>query len=199
MNYDNMRIVLSGATLDCRIEGTNQPTVMLLHGLNAHSGSWRKNVPVIARNRRVVAPSLPSFGSKGTLYELAKVQTQLLAELIDALEIGSATLVGNSLGGLVSMLYSVNHSEIVCAVVLEDTAGFESKELFERFHRTRIPTLIVWGERDLVIPLEAARRLRRELPRSELIILKNAAHVPHWEAPDCFNKLLLAFLDKTGC
>jgi pimeloyl-ACP methyl ester carboxylesterase len=198
-NYDNTRIKLSETTLEYRMEGTNQPTVLLLHGLNAHSGSWRKNLPIIATKRRVVAPSFPPPRRTETPYETANIQTRLLAELVDKLGIDSLTLVGNSLGGLVGMLYAVDNSEVVCSIVLEDSAGVELKKLLERFCETRIPTLIIWGERDTVTPLERVQGLLHAIPRAELVTLKEAAHVPHWEVPDRFNEFLLAFLERTGC
>jgi pimeloyl-ACP methyl ester carboxylesterase len=45
------------------------------------------------------------------------------------------------------------------------------------------PTLILWGEQDMLIPVENAFRFHRELPNDTLVILKNSGHVPMEENP----------------
>jgi pimeloyl-ACP methyl ester carboxylesterase len=57
-----------------------------------------------------------------------------------------------------------------------------------------VPSLIVWGERDRVVPLSHGRRLRQLLPNSKLAIVESAGHIPHEEFPDQVNELLLEFL-----
>jgi pimeloyl-ACP methyl ester carboxylesterase len=52
--------------------------------------------------------------------------------------------------------------------------------------RLRVPTLLVWGERDLVVPLGQGRAAARLLPRGELATIPGAGHLPHVERPDEF-------------
>ncbi len=56
------------------------------------------------------------------------------------------------------------------------------------------PTLLVWGERDPLVPPALAAVLRREIPHSRLLLLGEAGHVPMFERPEEFNAALLAFL-----
>jgi pimeloyl-ACP methyl ester carboxylesterase len=55
--------------------------------------------------------------------------------------------------------------------------------LTARYPEIEVPALILWGERDRVIPLEHAHRFRAALPASQLRILPDTGHVPHEERP----------------
>ena len=60
-----------------------------------------------------------------------------------------------------------------------------------------LPTLIVWGERDAVIPVEHARVAHEAIPGSRLEILETVGHFPHAEDPDAFVEILLDFMATT--
>jgi pimeloyl-ACP methyl ester carboxylesterase len=49
--------------------------------------------------------------------------------------------------------------------------------------RVQTPTLILWGEEDRLIPVEAGRWLARTLPTNDLRIYRGIGHLPHEEAP----------------
>jgi pimeloyl-ACP methyl ester carboxylesterase len=61
----------------------------------------------------------------------------------------------------------------------------------------RVPTLIVWGDRDGVIPVEHAHDARELIEGSRLEILEGVGHFPHVEAPERFVDVLLDFLAST--
>lgn len=60
--------------------------------------------------------------------------------------------------------------------------------------RLRVPTLILWGERDPALPLRVARRLHATIPDSELITYPESGHCPQLDAPERFNADLLRFI-----
>jgi pimeloyl-ACP methyl ester carboxylesterase len=60
-----------------------------------------------------------------------------------------------------------------------------------------LPTLIVWGEDDHVVPVEHARRASDLMPRSRTVIFPGVGHFPHREAPDAFLDVVLDFLGST--
>jgi pimeloyl-ACP methyl ester carboxylesterase len=62
--------------------------------------------------------------------------------------------------------------------------------------RITAPTLIVWGERDTLVPVTIAELLAASLPHAELVIIPGAGHVPMWDQPDLFNDALLGFLTR---
>ena len=59
----------------------------------------------------------------------------------------------------------------------------------------KAPTLVLWGEMDLLIPVSNAHRFHKDLPNSELQILKNMGHVPMEENPEDSLLPLLDFLE----
>jgi len=60
--------------------------------------------------------------------------------------------------------------------------------------RNVIPTLLVWGDRDGVVPTRTAPALQRALPHSQLVILSDCGHLPQAEDPDAFTRAVLPFL-----
>ncbi|MEV0252169.1 alpha/beta hydrolase [Nocardia sp. NPDC050712] len=63
---------------------------------------------------------------------------------------------------------------------------------------TRTPVLIISGLHDLVIPFRNSRALHRDLPGSELILLRDAAHMPHLQFPDIVTEALHRLLVRAG-
>jgi pimeloyl-ACP methyl ester carboxylesterase len=63
-----------------------------------------------------------------------------------------------------------------------------------RLSEIRHETLIVWGERDGLLPASTAHRLQRKLPHARLVLIPEAGHCPHEETPARFNRLVLDFV-----
>jgi pimeloyl-ACP methyl ester carboxylesterase len=60
--------------------------------------------------------------------------------------------------------------------------------------RLTMPTLIVWGRDDRIVPLECADRFHRAIPKSRLAIIDRCGHFPHFEQAAEFGRLLEDFL-----
>ena len=60
--------------------------------------------------------------------------------------------------------------------------------------RVKIPTRIVWGGQDALVPLNCGELYRQAIPGSELVIIDNCGHVPQVEKPETFTRLALDFL-----
>ena len=60
-----------------------------------------------------------------------------------------------------------------------------------------IPVLIVWGERDRIIPRAHATDAHREVPHSRLEIFPRSGHFPQLDEPDRFVDVLTSFVDTT--
>lgn len=60
-----------------------------------------------------------------------------------------------------------------------------------------VPTMIVWGDRDGVIPVSHARAAHEMIPGSRLEILEGAGHLLPFENADRFLPILVDFLDTT--
>lgn len=61
--------------------------------------------------------------------------------------------------------------------------------------RIEAPTLIVWGERDGLVPLSHAYEMRDAIPHARLAVLRAASHNPMVDRPADFNRLVLRFLE----
>jgi len=60
--------------------------------------------------------------------------------------------------------------------------------------RITAPTLVVWGERDNLVPLLHAGEMRDQIPHAQLAVLRGAGHNPMVDRAADFNRLLLRFL-----
>ncbi|HEV2075728.1 MAG TPA: alpha/beta fold hydrolase [Thermoleophilaceae bacterium] len=60
-----------------------------------------------------------------------------------------------------------------------------------------MPSLIVWGERDRIIPVAHGRAAQREMPGSRLETFPEAGHYPHLDDPDRFVGALVGFIEST--
>ncbi len=69
-----------------------------------------------------------------------------------------------------------------------------NRGLKSRLHRVRMPTLLVWGEHDGVIPPRTARDFQASLPHARLAEIRGAAHLPQIERPDELSEVIADFL-----
>lgn len=63
-------------------------------------------------------------------------------------------------------------------------------------HLIRQPTLLIWGEQDMEMPLEDGKFLHREIPDSRLIIFRHCGHLPQEEYPQEFVELVTGFVNE---
>jgi len=59
-----------------------------------------------------------------------------------------------------------------------------------------VPTLVVWGENDELVPLEQGRRIAAEIPGARLAIVPNCGHIPSVEKPAAFVNLIEGFAKR---
>lgn len=75
---------------------------------------------------------------------------------------------------------------------LGSLAGYD---FLDRLDEVEVPTLIVWGRNDMVVPPADAAEYGRRLRNSETVIFDDTGHVPMVERPRRFNALLEDFLE----
>ncbi len=69
-----------------------------------------------------------------------------------------------------------------------------SYPLRERLERISCPTLVVWGERDRLVPLRDADEFERLIPDARKVVYADTGHVPMLERPERFNADVAGFL-----
>lgn len=81
------------------------------------------------------------------------------------------------------------------------TAGLLAAQLelqTSEYAKIRMPSLLVWGREDPVVPMWVGKRLASDLPEAELHILEGCGHMPQEEAAEESLDVLLRFLEKTA-
>jgi pimeloyl-ACP methyl ester carboxylesterase len=58
-----------------------------------------------------------------------------------------------------------------------------------------VPTLVIWGRHDKILPVRHARLFARDITGSRVEIIPDAGHVPHEERPDAVNRLIVDFIE----
>jgi pimeloyl-ACP methyl ester carboxylesterase len=104
--------------------GGSGPTMLLVHGLGGSHVNWLSVAPRLAEDHRVYAVDLPGFGFSPSAGRRSTVpaNARLIASLIDRLASEPVILVGNSMGGLISLGVAVVHPDRLAALVLVDAA-----------------------------------------------------------------------------
>jgi len=63
---------------------------------------------------------------------------------------------------------------------------YHNPGLAKWLHRITVPTLLVWGDRDGLVPVRFGEAYRAAIPNSQLVVLENAGHAPFDEQKDAF-------------
>ena len=100
------RTVRTRAARLSMLEAGSGPAVLAIHGLGGTKGSFLPTVAALSGRFRVIAVDLPGFGDSdkplGASYD-ARFLARAIVDLLDALELDRAHLVGNSLGGRIAL------------------------------------------------------------------------------------------------
>ena len=78
-----------------------------------------------------------------------------------------------------------------------DPGGQTVSAMDRLYLASAMPTLIIWGDRDDIIPVSHAYSAHEALPGSRLVIIEGVGHFPQIEAPELFVDALVDFLDST--
>lgn len=111
-------------------KGEGKP-IVLLHGFLESSMIWAPYLYELSQKRRVITIDLPGHGKTGTMAEINTME--LMAEVVKAalekLGISSATFVGHSMGGYVTLAFAEKYPESINELVLmNSTPEADSEE-----------------------------------------------------------------------
>ncbi len=252
--------------------GEDHP-IVFIHGLGGQWQNWLENIPRFAQDRRVVVPDLPGFGRSPMPPEKITIDYygRVVAELCDALGLGPAVIVGNSMGGYIASQVAIERPDLVERLMLVSAAGVSQMDaakgpvmavtkavglftamtvaqlpavarrprarhwalllvarypgklasdfafeglmkgtgkpgfvdamracleydLRDRLPSIGCPTLVVWGEKDMTIPVQDADRFTELITGSRKLIMEDTGHVSMAERPVTFNGHLQDFL-----
>ena len=256
------------------------PVVLLLHGIAGSSATWEPVMERLGADYTVVAPDFIGHGESDKPlgdYSLGSF-ANWTRDLLDALGIDRATVVGQSFGGGVALQFAYQFPDRCERVALVDAGGLgrevnwilrlvtvpgaefvmpvlfpsfvvglgdslarllrrrgfanpaadevwsayrsltdaETRQAFVRTIRAVIdpggqsvsahgrlhltegmPVLIIWGERDRIIPVDHAYQAADAIPHSTLHVLPGLGHFPQAEDPEAVARLLSDFMAST--
>ncbi|WP_082797329.1 alpha/beta fold hydrolase [Neobacillus drentensis] len=111
--------------------------IIMLHGGGPGAGGWSnysRNIGPLAEKRyRVILPDCPGFHKSGPIVTAEPrrlVHARAVVELMDALDIQKAHVVGNSLGGQSAIAFALEYPERLDKLILMGPGGFLGPSLF---------------------------------------------------------------------
>lgn len=237
------------------IEEGSGPPLVLLHGLFGALSNFGSLIEYFRHQYTVYVPMLPTF-ELDLLHTTVGGFEKYIHKFIERKGIKDYNLLGNSLGGHISLVHTLRHPENIRSLILTGSSGLyengmgdtyprrgdyayikrkteltfydpatATKELVDevyatsnnRLHLIRIlslaksairnnlgeelsqikqPTLLIWGNQDVVTPPFVGKEFHKLLPCSELHLIDKCGHAPMMEQADEFNRILDSFLSK---
>jgi len=107
----------------------NNPTLFFIHGFLGSSYDWIEMIRYYDDNYHVIAIDLPGFGAseKSLNYNYSREnQADTVVELIKSLQLEDVTLVGHSMGGMISLMSAYKEPNLIKELILIGSAGLES-------------------------------------------------------------------------
>ncbi|MBA4208881.1 MAG: alpha/beta hydrolase [Parvibaculum sp.] len=133
------------------------------------------SMPVISKVMRYVLPrSLVEEGVRKVFVDQSKVTDEMVARYFDL-----SLHEGNREATRIRFAQSA----------VRDEAAFAA-----RLGEISMPTLIMWGDRDGLIPVSAAHEFKARIPHAELVIYENVGHIPMEEVAEESAAAVAAFL-----
>jgi pimeloyl-ACP methyl ester carboxylesterase len=123
-SFEEWEIELHGRRVVYRVAGAGRP-VVLIHGMLNSSSHWRDVASLLARDHLVVAPDLIGHGDSAAPrgdYSLG-AHAASIRDLLAAIGVERATVVGHSLGGGVAMQFFYQFPQRVERLVLISSGG----------------------------------------------------------------------------
>jgi pimeloyl-ACP methyl ester carboxylesterase len=93
---------------------------------------------------------------------------------------------------LVPLLAAVA-SDVRPATLARQLAVMAETDQRDLLPRIAVPTLLIWGERDVRSPLRVAQQFAEAIPGAELVVIEGAGHVSTLERPGAVNEAIRAF------
>ena len=120
-----------------------------------------------------------------------------LGRLLSSVGLGSAR-VGEMWRSYASLAGAEDRKAFVRTIRGVIEPGGQTINALDRLYlAAHIPTLIVWGSHDEIIPVDHAYAAHEAIPGSRLEVLDGVAHFPHAEQPELFIEVLTDFLRTT--
>lgn len=93
-------------------------------------------------------------------------------------------------------VYMKRLSKLPQDIFLKLLSEMKKHDILSHLSSLKVPTLIIGGDKDKVIPNRLQKILHRHIPNSELYIVRNGSHVPQADFPESINRRIKLFIEK---
>ena len=143
-----------GGNVRYQVSGSGSPAVLLSHGFAATSAMFAANLPAIADSHQVITWDLPGHGGSDypadPLFYAPAAALADMAALLTICQLERAVLGGHSLGGYLSLDFTLTFPDRVSGLVLIDTGpGFRNDAARDGWNRRAEGTATRLAERGL--------------------------------------------------
>ncbi len=97
---------------------------------------------------------------------------------------------------LVDEVFEITVSRVKVIKIIALAKSAIRNNLGEELNQIKQPTLLVWGENDIITPPFVGKEFNKLIPNSELHFIDKCGHAPMMEVPEEFNQILDGFLKK---
>ncbi len=97
---------------------------------------------------------------------------------------------------LVDEVFEITVSRVKVIKVIALAKSAIRNNLGEELNHIKQPTLLVWGQNDIITPPFVGNEFNKLIPNSELHFIDKCGHAPMMEVPEEFNQILDGFLQK---
>ena len=155
--------------------------VVLLHGYLESLRVWDDFVGLLTDKVRVVAIDIPGHGRSSNIAPVhtMELMADVVAGVLDALQIDKVTLVGHSMGGYISLAFCAAYAERLEGLVLLSSSPNPDTE-FKRENRRREIALVRAGKKDMlarVAPEAGFAEMNRDSLRRYINNLVEQVHI----------------------
>ena len=250
-------IEVNGIGLEMDVRGSGKPLLFL----HPEIGMERAGpaLDALAKGERVIAPTHPAYGKPPVPLTFSTIDdiAYLYLDLLDALDLRDAALVGVSFGAWIAAEIAIKSTARLSHLVLAGAVGIKvgdretrdipdifamtesqylelayadpaiakvdyttrpeaelkivarnreataryawspymhDPKLKGRLHRIRIPTLVLWGDKDRLTAPDYGRAYAAAIPEARFELIGACGHFPHLEQPEAFARQVLGFI-----
>ncbi len=97
---------------------------------------------------------------------------------------------------LVDEVFEITNNRLKVIKIIALAKSAIRNNLGEELSKIKQPTLLIWGNNDIITPPFVGEEFQKLIPNSELYFIDKCGHAPMMEVPEEFNKLLERFLIK---
>jgi abhydrolase domain-containing protein 6 len=113
------------------LEGGKGPDILLIHGFGADKDNWDRFAKRLTTSYHVIAIDLPGFGDSSKIregkYDIP-TQVKRINSFVRAIGLNKFHIAGNSMGGLISGIYTTEYPDEILSLGLFDTGGVIDRE-----------------------------------------------------------------------